>query len=197
MARLDWKPSQSEVMKQRRADKKAAQATEQVVTSEWLVKRPKATQPKVEKQPDLNSQILERLDRLEKENAELKASKENPFKKAHEKYEWPLAYSYKLRGWVPVLSYVSVMKDPTKDLTFKNQNGILENNQLMRLELANGTTVDVDSIEFGNNFTRSDKMEAKFEHGEVITTENHKYAKEYRFESKEFGEFVVLSQIIN
>ena len=60
-------------MKARWAEKKATQqATAGVQGSE-----PKAIQPK--QQPNLSS-ILGRLEKLEKENAELKDARENPFR---------------------------------------------------------------------------------------------------------------------
>ena len=63
-------------MKARWAEKKAAQqAKEEPQVSK---PEPQANQPEVQ-QPDL-SNVLERLERLEKENAELKDARENPFK---------------------------------------------------------------------------------------------------------------------
>ena len=193
MARLDWKPSQSEVMKARWAEKKAAQqAKEEPQVSK---PEPRANQPEVQ-QPDL-SNVLERLERLEKENAELKDARENPFKNWKERYNWPLRFKYKLWGWVPVLNYVSLLKDPTKDLTYMNQFWKLENNQNLKISLANGKTLEVDSIEFGKHHSRGEEMEANNQNWEVITTDNVKFAKEFKFQTKDFGEITVLSSVIN
>jgi len=63
-------------MKARWAEKKAAQQVTETPAVEASKPEVKVTQPK---QPDLSS-VLERLERLEKENAELKDAKTNPFK---------------------------------------------------------------------------------------------------------------------
>jgi len=60
---------------------------------------------------------------------------------------------------VPVLSYVTVLKDPSKDLTYTNQFGKLENNQNLKISLADGTAIEVDSIEFGKHYQRGEEME--------------------------------------
>ena len=111
--------------------------------------------------------ILERLDRLEKENAELKGET-NPEKKAKERYKWPRLMSYKMWWWEPVLNYEWFLKDPTKsDIYRKGDDWI--SNQYLEVELAWGKTVKVEVNEFGKFHTLSEKMEAKDENGKVIT----------------------------
>jgi hypothetical protein len=65
-------------MKARWAEKKAAQQVTETPAVEASKPEVKVTQPK-QQQPDLSS-VLERLERLERENAELKDAKTNPFK---------------------------------------------------------------------------------------------------------------------
>ena len=136
------------------------------------------------------STILERLDRLEKENAELKETKENPFTKAKKKYEWPRHYSYKIWAWVPVLGYVSKRKDPSKDLAYKNQFWELQSNHYLVLSLANWKTEEVEVNEFNSSCVRSEKLPAK-----VVTNEDGSTC--YWFKTKEFWEFIVNQNIIN
>lgn len=140
---------------------------------------------------DLTS-VLERLDRLETENQQLKAqvNPENKFKKAKEKYEWPWNYSYKLWGGVPVLSYKSVRKDATKDFTYKNHLGVLINNHFLELTLADKKTLQVDIHEFNLNCTSSEKLPAEpISDGVTVTG--------YKFKDSEYGEFIVHKSLIN
>ena len=140
---------------------------------------------------DLTS-VLERLDRLETENKQLKSqvNPENKFKKAKEKYEWPRNYSYKLWGGVPVLSYKSIRKDATKDFTYKNHLWVLINNHFLDLTLANEETVQVDIHEFNLNRTLSEKLPAELITDWVTVTG-------YKFKDSEFGEFIVHTSLIN
>lgn len=140
---------------------------------------------------DLTS-VLERLDRLETENQQLKSqvNPENKFKKAKEKYEWPWNYSYKLWGGVPVLSYKSIRKDKTKDFTYKNHLGVLINNHFLDLTLANGESMEVDIHEFNLNRSQSEKLPAEpISDGVTVTG--------YKFKDSEYGEFIVHKSLIN
>ena len=136
------------------------------------------------------SAILARLERLEKENAELKETKENPFTKAKKIYEWPRHYSYKMWAGVPVLGYTSKRKDPSKDLAFKNQFWELQSNHYLVLQLANWETEEVEVNEFNASFARSDKLPAK-----VVTNEDGSIC--YWFKEAEHWEFLVNNNIIN
>lgn len=140
---------------------------------------------------DLTS-VLERLDRLETENQQLKAqvNPENKFKKAKEKYEWPRNYSYKLWWEVPVLSYKGIRKDKTKDFTYKNHLGVLINNHFLDLTLADGKNVEVDINEFNLNRTMSEKLPAELVFDGVTVTW-------YKFKDSKYWEFIVSSNLIN
>ena len=142
------------------------------------------------------NQILERMDILESENAELKknANPENAFTKWKKRYEWPRHYSFKLWGGKPVLNYVSEKQDPTRDLVFKNQFGEYTENQLMNLTLLakDGKTENMKVLvtTFNDWFERSEKMPAEVKSDGVNTIS-------YTFKTKEFWEFTVDPRIIN
>lgn len=135
--------------------------------------------------------ILERLDRLEKENAELREGKMNVFTEWKKVYTWPRAYCYKMWGWVPVIWFTSYRKDKTKDLVYKNQFGQWESNHYLELKLANGDTVDVEVNEFNRDYTLSEKILAE------PRTDNRGNLLGYAFNSDEYGEFIVAPNIIN
>lgn len=149
-----------------------------------------AVEAKPVNQPDL-SNVLERLERLEQENQELKAAKENQFIKAKERYEWPRKYSYKLWGWIPVLSYESYRKDPSKDLTFKNNFWHYESNHYLKLSLANGETVNAEVTEFNRDYTRSDYNDAE------LRTDNKGNILWYVFNDTTYWELLVSLSAIN
>jgi len=141
--------------------------------------------------------ILNRLNQLEtetsvlkKENEVLKAGKEGTFKNAKKRYEWPRAYNYKTWGWVPVLSYVSEKKDPSRDYLYKNQYWEFTSNHLLNLSLANEKKVKVNVTEFNKSYERSEKMTA-----EVIS--DWQNTTWYRFSNEEFGQFTVKPNMIN
>ena len=140
---------------------------------------------------DLNA-ILARLEASEAKTRELEAKLNpvNKLEKSKEIYKWPWNYSYKLWGDVPVLSYKSVKWDITKDFTYKNHLGVLVNNQFLMLKLADGKEVNVDAIEFGMNFTRSEKLPA-----EIVQNGNESTG--YKFQDSTYGEFIVSSNFIN
>ena len=158
------------------------------------------TQPKVEnkaEEPKTNydmEAILDRINKLEKENEELRTWKmdvNNPFKDGKRVYEWPRAYCYKMWGWVPVIWFTSFRKDPTKDLVYKNQWGTWESNQYLKLQLADGNEVEVEVNEFNRDYTLSDKVIAE------PRTDNKGKLIGYAFNSDEYGEFIVAPNIIN
>lgn len=158
------------------------------------------TQPKVEnkaEEPKKNydmEAILDRINKLEKENEELRAWKmdvNNPFKDGRRVYDGPRAYCYKMWGWIPVIWFTSFRKDPTKDLVYKNQYGTWESNHYLKLQLADGNTVDVEVNEFNRDYTLSEKIIAE------PRTDNKGNLLGYAFNSDEYGEFIVAPNIIN
>ena len=158
------------------------------------------TTPKVEnkaEEPTKNydmEAILDRINKLEKENEELRAWKmdvNNPFKEGRRVYDWPRAYCYKMWGWVPVIWFTSFRKDPTKDLVYKNQWGTWESNHYLKLQLADGNEVEVEVNEFNRDYQLSDKIIAE------PRTDNKGNLLGYAFQSDEYGEFIVAPNIIN
>ena len=93
---------------------------------------------------DAMSEILDRLEKLEKENEELKKGQMNVFTQWKERYSWPRAYCYKLWWGVPVLWYESFRKDPTKDLVYKDQFWQWKSNHFLRIKLADGSEEEVE-----------------------------------------------------
>ena len=87
------------------------------------------------------TQILQRLNKLEAENAELKSKGENKLSKAKEKYKWPLKARYWLWAWVPVLSYKSVKAKEEYDWLYKAPSGEWIDNHFLELTLSNGNVV--------------------------------------------------------
>lgn len=127
-------------------------------------------------------ELIDRIEAVEKGK--------NPIREAKKRYTGPREFSFKLRGWVPVLSYQTTRKDPTKWLRYKNQFGHYTNNQLLKLSLADKSTVDVDVEDFLAHSDRSEKMRCQ-----VITDENGD--KVYKFNTDNWGEFTVLEKVIN
>jgi len=144
--------------------------------------------------------ILARLNTLEKQNAVLTAqvNPENALKKAKEKYQWPWAYSYKMWGEVPVVSYKSTKKDATKDYTYRWPLGDILSNQLLVLTLADGNEVKVDAVEFGRYFTTSERILAQpIKNGTPFVEETDRKADSYQFEHPTYGTFIITSNLIN
>ena len=139
--------------------------------------------------PDL-SEILRRLDVVEKENAELKAKSENPIKNAKDRYEWPRHYSYKMWAWVPVCSYVSKRKDASKDLLYKDYKGNYISNHILELTMADGKKLEVEVNEFNWAFTRSPKMPCEVKSDWMNVTW-------YVFNDDKLGTFTVMPNMIN
>lgn len=87
------------------------------------------------------NQILQRLNNLEAENAELKNKGENKFSKAKEKYKWPLQAKYWMRGNKPVVSYKSVKAKEEYDWLYKAPSGEWIDNHFLELTLSDGSVV--------------------------------------------------------
>ena len=139
-----------------------------IAEAKWEPKPSKPTPPTTPSkvnEADLSA-IFDRLDKLEKENAELKWEDQSADKKA--RYLWPRLFSYKMWTWIPVLTYVSKKKDSKRWFTYRNANDVYVNNQDLVLELADWSKEQVDVNEFGDSFERSDKMEALDENGNTI-----------------------------
>lgn len=135
--------------------------------------------------------LLQRMDRLELENEELRKGQMNVFTEWRKFYEWPRKYCYKLRWGVPVLWFKPYKKDPTKDLVYQNQYGAWISNHYLKLDLANGKSVDVEVNEFNRDYTLSDKMLAE------KTTDNRGNLLGYTFNTEDWGEIIVAPNIIN
>lgn len=135
--------------------------------------------------------ILDRLDKLEKENAELKKWQMNVFTQWKEKYDWPRAYCYKLWWWVPVLSFKPFLKDPTKDLVYKDQFWQWKSNHYLKLTLANGKEEEVEVNDFNKFRTLSEKVIAE------KRTDNKWNLQWFAFETEEWWEIIVEPNIIN
>lgn len=195
MAKLDWTPMTPwERLALAREAKKAKQLQAQ---EEANIVEPTIAKPIVKNEWTDLSKVLERLERLERDNEELKKGKENPFKKGKEKLEWPRKFCFKMWAWIPILSMESFRKDNSKDLVFKNAAGQYVSNHYVRLSLANWENVEVEINDFGRDVTLSEQMEAKDHHWEVITLENLKMVKSYTFDTKEWGSITLLSSLIN
>jgi hypothetical protein len=133
------------------------------------------------------------LNNLEAENKELKGKLESPAKKWKERYDWPLHYSYKLWGGCPVLDYVTIKKDPTRGLVFKNQYGEYTENQILKLTVLWAKwpeEVEALIYDFNNSHERSEKMPAKVETDWVSPLS-------FTFDTVEFWEFTVKTKVIN
>lgn len=87
------------------------------------------------------NQILQRLNNLEAENAELKNKGENKFSKAKEKYKGPLQAKYWLRAWKPVVSYKSVKAKEEYDWIYKAPSWEWIDNHFLELTLSDDTVV--------------------------------------------------------
>jgi len=147
--------------------------------------------------------IMAEIEALKAENKKLQ--KVNQFKEAKKINDDPKQFSYKIRGWLPVLSYTSKRKDITKDWTFKNQFGTIESNHLLVLNLADGSTTEVEITDFNANFTRSEKEEAKVVDGDgMIVKDFSKLINyggventSYVFDHPTYWEITVLYSAIN
>lgn len=135
---------------------------------------------------------------LSKELETLK-NKDKPVTNSREPYTWPRKYSYKMRGWVPVLSYVSKRKDNTKDFLYKRGNEYI-NNHMLVLTLAERDKhwdykqVEVDVLDFNRDYTllhEDNRLEAKEERdsqGNLVG---------YTFVTEDYGTFTVSPSVLN
>lgn len=174
-------------------------AASTVTETEATVTETPVTQVEKQQVPATNDQmtyVLEEISKLKAENENLKSKIVHPSVKWKDINMEPKNFSYKLRGNIPVLSYVSKRKDPSKDLMFKNQYWQFESNHLLVLSLADWTEVEVDVIEANRDFGRSEKMVAKNQYDELITNSNLNITKEFRF-TDNWMTFTVLPNCIN
>jgi len=99
---------------------------------------------------------------------------------------------------VPILSYVSKKKDPSRDFIFKNNHNVWESNHYVVAQLADGEEVEIEQGVFSNSFTRSDKLPAKDQNGNSIDTDSKLSKLEtLTFDHSEYGEITVLYSAIN
>lgn len=152
-------------------------------------KAPEQSSP-VEKAPDLG-EIFKRLDSLEAENKELRAKDSNPNIEARKKYAWPWAFSYKMWWGVPVLSWKTIRKDKTRDLTYKNDFWVITSNHYLDLDLANGKKIQVEVNEFNEHLTRSEKIICE------VIWEFPWNPKWFKFKHPDYDNFTVLPNYIN
>jgi len=147
----------------------------------------------------LMNEMKGRMDKLEFENKELKERVELSTPKAIDKKKnnEPKKFCYKMRAWVPICSYESKSKDPSKGLSYNDGKGNIIDNNLVVLKLSNGETVEVFNNEFGRDYTVSDKFVALDHNNETIHNETLKRVKEYRFDTKEHWTFTISTQCIN
>lgn len=126
--------------------------------------------------------VLEEIAKLKSENELLKDKMVHPAIKWREINNDNKKFSYKMRWGIPVLSYVSKRKDPSKDFVFKNQFWQYDDtNHILVLSLADWTTQEVQITEFNRDFTRSEKMTALDQHWEFITNDSLKLVKTFTF----------------
>lgn len=135
--------------------------------------------------------ILQRMDKLERENEELKKGQLNVFTEGKKFYDGPRNYSYKMWWGVPVLAYKSFRKDLTKDLVYQNQYGAWVSNHYLKLTLANKEEVEVEVNEFNKHYTTSEKMHAE------KATDNRGNILGYEFDTEEWGKFIVATNLLN
>lgn len=140
----------------------------------------------VSSQDKVLSQILERVNKLEEENKQLKDNKPRDPKK---KYEWPNSYSYKMWNDIAICDYSSKKKDPARDLTYVNPKGDVVDNQILVLKLADWTNVETFMTEFHKWYTKSEQVFP-------VSERTVDWDKKFTFESN-WEKFEVSSRIIN
>ncbi len=145
---------------------------------------------------------------LQKQITELK-NKDDPAAATdkREHYKWPLAFSYKLWDWVPVLDYKSTKKDSTRWLTYRAVSGELVDNHYVDL-----TTTDwelkksVLLYDFSMWFERSEKQPAGAILKDWTVIKQLEIPKHvnlleevewYVFDTQDFGQIKVSPKIIN
>ena len=177
------------------APKGAQEQVEKVVETENNVVE---TTNQVEWKNSDMSAILERLEKLEKEGAELRRENEelkkgnmNVFVSWKEVYDGPRKYNYKLWWGIPVLGYKSFKKDPTKDLMYKDQFWQRKSNHYLKLDLADKTQVEVEVNEFNRDYTRSEKLFAE------KVTDNRGNLLGFEFDTDDYWKIIVAENVIN
>lgn len=166
-------------------------------TTEWVVDTQNNVDVSNTAKEDTNEEmitlqdILKRMDKLERENEELKKGQLNVFTEGKKFYEWPRHYSYKMWWGVPVLAYKSFRKDVTKDLVYQNQYGAWVSNHYLKLTLADKKEVEVEVNEFNKHYTTSEKMLAE------KATDNRGNVLGYEFNTEEWGKFIVATNLLN
>jgi len=128
------------------------------------------------------------LDRIEKQDAEIKLLKGDADlnKDAKVKYTWPRKYSFSLYTRKPVLNIEYFLKDEEADLVYQNANRQWVENQYVRLTLLWGKVVETSNYLYNKNNSKSDHYFAKLWKGEDWETT-------YTFNEKPYGDFTVLS----
>lgn len=158
------------------------------------------TQAKQTSEPKNSASMQQLMDRMERLEAENKAFKEqlNPDKPDPRRVNNdPKKFSFKLRWGVPVLSYISKPKDPTKDLVFKNKYWQYEDNHVVVLSLADGDKVEVMYNDFGINYKVGEPMIARDHNNELIYNDTLPRVKVLKFETEQYGEIEVLPHCAN
>lgn len=106
--------------------------------------------------------LLQKMEQMQSQINELQKWTSNQFEDAKKHYDWPRMFSYKIWGWLPVLSYETFKKDATKWLTFVNW-WRLESNHWLRLKLYDFDTREIveqeaECTHFNREFLRSEKQ---------------------------------------
>lgn len=146
---------------------------------------------------------------LKRELQELK-SKDKPASNVKDKkvhYKWPLAFSYKLWDWEPVLDYTSVKKESTRPLVFRSASWDLIDNHNVELTTTSWVLKKpVLLYDFTMWFERSEKMPAWAilkDGTEIKLLEIPKHVslfediERFVFDTEEFGQIKVSPKIIN
>lgn len=194
MVKMDWTPSFGEKMKLAREAKKLEQSTNisntitPIETHNEAPVKAVVTEPVKAEQPNLKA-ILERMERQDAEIAHLKLKNEDGFIKK-EKYKWPRSYKISLWGGIPVISWKSTRKDPTKDFVYKNENGVYISNHYLDLSLANGEVVSVEVNTFDRDRQKTDPLPCTIQTDETGETA-------YIFNTPDYWKISLLSSFIN
>lgn len=135
--------------------------------------------------------LLDQVKTLTNEVKQLKEwNKDWLLSSKNERYEWPRTYRYRLWWGVPVLSMKSKKKDITKPSMYFTPKWEQINNQIAELALADGSTIDVDVLEFWQFYEYSEPK---------VATEKMQPngIKSYIFNDPTYWEIEVLSSVIN
>lgn len=100
-------------------------------------------------------EVLDRLEKLEKENEELKRnSLSESIKKRKEKYGWPWMYSYKMIDWKPITEFKTLKNEVRKNYA----KGWYITEQVVELTFADWTTQEMNYDDFAQTYERSPKI---------------------------------------